>query len=455
MGAKHLRSGLLAALVLAGANCTANTLPNGLQLARFEVRTADPPLVGSTATVEMTLKNLSQQPMRFDADIGIFVAARWNSVTNANNRDFGHAHKGLVLAPGQSVAIRASRTLDAAGEWRFWPGFKLGGNWGPFRWMEKTVQVPGGRAEGGAATSAPSVSQLLANAGRYDGKRVTVTGNALIVRKQSDSQGAPWTLMSLSDFDSGKTVMNVFGNGHAPVSNGDAVRVTGIFRVKSPRGRYTFDNEIQADAGGIVKDPSHAGAGNIRPDGLPIIDYRQIIPRPFNLGLLRGRLQAMRAEVQVRFQTRRYANRKATTGLGQAAIRVDAVERREQAAGPGSTPAGSGNTWLIVRLWLRGNPANSGDPEVFSQFLFGYDPAPVFFVADRSGNIYWPDSSWSRAVTYQAKSDKHVDDISTTNANWTRSALALKVPAAIQEPTLVVIAWLGGTNYEYTGVRLY
>lgn len=83
---------------------------------------------------------------------------------------------------------------------------------------------------------------------------VTVIGNAFIVRKKTDSNKQnPWTLISLVDLKDNKIVINVFSTGHAPVVNGDNIKITGIFKIKSPRGRYTFDNEIDARNGSIEK----------------------------------------------------------------------------------------------------------------------------------------------------------------------------------------------------------
>lgn len=443
-------------------------LPNGLALARFEVRSAEPAVVGGTVSVEMTLKNLSGAPMQFDSDIGIFIGARVNSTSDANSRDFGHAHKGLLLAPDREVSLQATRTLDVAGTWRFWPAFRLNGNWGPFRWMEKTLQVYTSAQEarsqsgGGTAAGSLTVAQLLANPALYDAKKITVVGDAIIVRAQVDSAGAPWMLVSLADIENSRMVMNVIMTGRAPLSNGDTARATGVFRVKSQRGRYTYDNELICDPGGIVKDEKLTAQkqADAQADSRPIIDLRKILGKQLNLGLLAGRISPMGSEVQVQFQTRTYAqtprrNTIVATGKGAATIRVERVERRAQVAGPGSDPPGTGNTWLVLHVWLRGKPSNAGMPDSFAQSFYYYDPAPVFFVVGRDGTIYWPDGSWSNAVCYQTKSDKTLGDIRMNNADWIGTGLAFKVPQTIQDPTLVVLTFSGGNRFEYSGVRLF
>ncbi len=326
-------------LVMAAGRVFAQpTLPNGLQLLRFEVRAPEPAVAGSGVSVEITLKNDSGQRMQFDRSTGIFVGARVNSTSDANNRDFGHANKGLALAPGAQVTLRASRPLDAAGEWRFWPSFRLNGQWGPYRWMEKTVQVyataaearsQGGTGGSGAVAGTLTVAQLLANAAKYDGKRVTVTGDALIVRKQTDSNGSPWTLLSLVDVENRKQVMSVIGTGgHAPLANGDVARATGVFRVKSTRGRYSYDNELICTSAGIVKDQRQSSQklADEKSESRPVVDMRNAIGRQFNMGLLQGKIYATGAEVQFQFPTRKYSQtpRRITivgTGRGTAAVR--------------------------------------------------------------------------------------------------------------------------------------
>jgi hypothetical protein len=186
---------------------------------------------------------------------------------------------------------------------------------------------------------------------------------------------------------------------------------------------------------------------------------RRTLGRKFDLGLLKGGLVPAGAELQVQFQTRTYSqtprrNTVVATGRGAATIRAEKAERREQPGGKGSAMAGPGNTWLIVHVWLRGNASNAGMPDSFAQSFVYYDAAPVFFLAGRDGTIYWPDSSWSSAVTYQTRTDKTLGDIRTNDAAWVRSALAFKVPQAIQEPTLVVLTYTGVDRLAFSGIRL-
>ena len=454
-------------LALAGpALLTANTLPNGLQLTRFDVRAPEPAVAGGVVTVEFTLKNLSAQPMQFDAGVGIFIGARVNSTSDANNRDFGAAHRGLRLEAGREATVRASRTLDAAGEWRFWPAFRLNGQWGPFRWMEKTLVVYGSAAEArtgaGPGAGSVTVAQLLANPSRYDGRRVTVTGDAIVVRQQTGAGGAPWTLISLADIEDSRKVMNVVGQGRAPLGNGDVARATGVFRANSQRGRYTFQNELICESGGVVREQRQTARkeADRAADARSVINLNDVVPRQFNLARLGGRLAAPGGEVAVRFQTRTYSQtpRRDTivaTGSGSAAIRVERAERRDRPGGRGSTPAGPGKTWLIARLWLRGSASNAGMPDSFAQSFVYYDPGPVFFLVSREGTVYWPDYPWSSAATYEVRSDKTMGDVRMNAPGWTRSALAFQVPEAIQQPVLVVLTYQGGGRFDYAGVRLY
>jgi hypothetical protein len=114
---------------------------DGLELTNLKVTASkSTPVVGNTVTVSFKLKNVTGADIKIDA-IGVFVGARWNSTTDANNRDFGHTYKGKILKPGKQISISASKKLDAAGTWRFWPAYQISGHWGPFRWHEIAIEV--------------------------------------------------------------------------------------------------------------------------------------------------------------------------------------------------------------------------------------------------------------------------------------------------------------------------
>jgi hypothetical protein len=457
------------------------TLPNGLQLVRFEVRAPESALAGASVVVEITLANDSGTTMKFDPEVGVFVGARVNSTSNDNNRDFGHAYKGLSLAPGRQVTLKASTKMDTAGEWRFWPAYRMNGNWGPFRWMEKTVQVYAtaadarrGRREhqdltgdhGGAAGpvfATLTVAQLLANPSRFEGKRITVTGDVLIVRAQKDSTGNPWTLMSLMDVSERKKVMNVIGTGgHAPLVNGDVARATGVFRMKSQRGRYTYDNELICESRAIVKDTAGTAQklADEKGDTRKILDMHLAIPRQFNLSLLQGRLHPLGSEIRVQFPTRTYSqtprrNTVVAAGLGSAAVRVERTETRPQIGGPGSSTAGAGMTFMVVWTAVRGSASNRGMPENFGQSIAYYDAPPVFALVVRGGSTYRPDPVYSTTVNYYDKGTKPLGDIAMNSAAWTRSGIVFKVPKTVQDPILLLLVHHGGGKFEYTGVKLY
>jgi len=114
--------------------------PHGLQLSRFNVNRTQM-MVGDTVKVSFALTNTTDEPITISSQFGVFVGARWNSISDANNRDFGHKYKGKVLQPGARIAMKASKKLDKEGIWRFWPAYNVDGQWGPFRWNEIVVKV--------------------------------------------------------------------------------------------------------------------------------------------------------------------------------------------------------------------------------------------------------------------------------------------------------------------------
>jgi hypothetical protein len=123
-----------------GTSVAQSTSPDGLKLSNFKV-TPMQAKVGDQVQVSFVLTNMTAHPIIISPEFGVFVGARWNSTTGANNRDFSHRDKGRFLRPGDKVKIKATRKLDAAGTWRFWPAYNVNGHWGPFRWNEIVIKV--------------------------------------------------------------------------------------------------------------------------------------------------------------------------------------------------------------------------------------------------------------------------------------------------------------------------
>ncbi|MEJ5228274.1 hypothetical protein [Thermodesulfovibrio sp.] len=117
-----------------------DTSRHGLQLVKGFVTGIYPIKVGTTIKVYFVLKNVSGRDINFGSN-GVFVGARWNSTTDANNRDFGHQYRNYTLRNGQAITLNASITVNEAGTWRFWPAYNIGNGYGPFRWHEVVVEV--------------------------------------------------------------------------------------------------------------------------------------------------------------------------------------------------------------------------------------------------------------------------------------------------------------------------
>jgi hypothetical protein len=97
-----------------------------------------------------------------------------------------------------------------------------------------------------------TVGDLVANPSKYDQKNVTVNAYAFIVREKKDRGGNPFVLVSIFDPKDKKKVITAFGPGHTQARNGDMIKITGTFKAKSKRGRYTYDNEIETTGDKVV-----------------------------------------------------------------------------------------------------------------------------------------------------------------------------------------------------------
>lgn len=97
-----------------------------------------------------------------------------------------------------------------------------------------------------------TVGDLVANPSKYDQKNVTVNAYAFIVREKKDRGGNPFVLVSIFDPKDKKKVITAFGPGRTQARNGDMIKITGTFKAKSKRGRYTYDNEIETTGDKVV-----------------------------------------------------------------------------------------------------------------------------------------------------------------------------------------------------------
>lgn len=115
--------------------------PQGIKIEKGYVCSMSRPVrVGSTIRVRFTLLNISNSAITFDSN-GVFVGTRWNSTTDANNRDFGHQYRNYTLPSKGSITLEANIVVDRPGTWRFWPAYHINGRYGPFRWHEVVVEV--------------------------------------------------------------------------------------------------------------------------------------------------------------------------------------------------------------------------------------------------------------------------------------------------------------------------
>ncbi len=90
-----------------------------------------------------------------------------------------------------------------------------------------------------------SVSGILENRNRCNLKGVEVEGEVSEVDFRTSAAGNNYTTFTLGDDEE---ELSVFAWGHLTVRDGDEVRVEGTFQKEKRVGRYTFENEIEADA---------------------------------------------------------------------------------------------------------------------------------------------------------------------------------------------------------------
>ncbi|MGC9977085.1 MAG: hypothetical protein ABSC57_10335 [Syntrophales bacterium] len=97
-----------------------------------------------------------------------------------------------------------------------------------------------------------SVSDILSNPDKYDGKVVQVQGRIQLLKFNTSKKGKPYTTFMV--VDPSNSILNVFSFGTLSVSRGDKVTVTGRYqKVKHVPPKYTFYNEIETTEDGVRK----------------------------------------------------------------------------------------------------------------------------------------------------------------------------------------------------------
>ncbi len=90
-----------------------------------------------------------------------------------------------------------------------------------------------------------SLCSLVAKPANFDRQAVILRGRATAVKETTSRQGKNYTLFKLQDPGDCGTV-DVFTWGHPKLSNGDHVRVEGVFETVHQQDRSIFYNQTEA-----------------------------------------------------------------------------------------------------------------------------------------------------------------------------------------------------------------
>ena len=97
-----------------------------------------------------------------------------------------------------------------------------------------------------------SVSEILSNPDKYDGKMVKVEGRVQSLNFKTSKRGNQYTTFAV--VDPSNNSLNVFSFGTLSINRGDSVTVTGRYhKVKQVPPKYTFYNEIESTEDGVKK----------------------------------------------------------------------------------------------------------------------------------------------------------------------------------------------------------
>ena len=83
-----------------------------------------------------------------------------------------------------------------------------------------------------------SVHSIVTNAPSFDHQTVTLQGTVVAIKETTSRRG--------NDYTSSGDSISIFTWGHPTLTNGDRVRVDGVFETVHHQGPYAFYNEIEA-----------------------------------------------------------------------------------------------------------------------------------------------------------------------------------------------------------------
>ena len=89
------------------------------------------------------------------------------------------------------------------------------------------------------------VCAIIAKPAAFDHQSVTLQASVSALKETTSRRGNDYTTFKLQD-PSGCGAVTIFIWGHPSLSNGDQVRVEGVFETEHHHGQYTFYNEVQA-----------------------------------------------------------------------------------------------------------------------------------------------------------------------------------------------------------------
>jgi len=116
-----------------------------------------------------------------------------------------------------------------------------------------------------ALTAAPvlaadSIDAIIANPASFDGKHVAVTGTVDNVKMKTSRRGNDYTTFDLCQTQ----CVHVYAHGHANVTKGATVSVTGDFVASRTIGTFTVTNQITADDDTGIATPAPAASSRPR-----------------------------------------------------------------------------------------------------------------------------------------------------------------------------------------------